>query len=668
MKLKESRFYDNDNIDELNELICQFLDDSFRNYPLTKRLTISYKQKMEKIKPSYSFILHTDEKFLNTNEAREILGNFRELKKQIMINQNDNENFFNPFFKEESDDTESEEEEDGDEDKYDFEYMDMNIWEIYHRLKTLKVMKCLPKRGVSLMTQKEKRILKRNEEFNSKNQIISTNKKIDKKEKYNLEKKTKNKNKYTKLIKEIFCDKLQDFRSEIVIYCIKNSEVLDNGNFENFVCFLEFFIALFTGVKTKYYIDELTNLNMDFYADEKNLMNFAETFRYKVQFRIKDIPLIYDNSLDIYKKRDNKIINSENFNINKFVEIYELNKVQFENYDWNKVEYYPPYTNYIKELSLHYRRFDSNDRIHICKECENMKALKDCLNLKCDSSCFKLIDKERLIYRSLMTIMNDESLYDSFIVKDTLLIPNYSALINNTSIFSLITNFLIPFETKESKKINTIFGNVFGEGIGFFFVWISHYIYWLIFPSILGLIVHIFLIKNRNNYELEISLFFTGIIVLWGNYYVISWKKINKFYTYIWGINDFKMKKDINKDNRVSVNKMHFMGIKLPLGSSYKIKVTNIIIIILSALIKIFVMTSNVIILTFKNHNFELKKVFYNNLLNKYWKYITPVIIFILRELFSILSDKANKWLYSHQKFISESHRKKIVSTKKINF
>ena len=668
MKLKECRFYDNDNIDELNELICQFLDDSFRNYPLTKRLTISYKQKMEKIKPSYSFILHTDEKFLNTNEAREILGNFRELKKQIMINQNDNENFFNPFFKEESDDTESEEEEDGDEDKYDFEYMDMNIWEIYHRLKTLKVMKCLPKRGVSLMTQKEKRILKRNAEFNSKNQIISTNKKIDKKEKYNLEKKTKNKNKYTKLIKEIFCDKLQDFRSEIVIYCIKNSEVLDNGNFENFVCFLEFFIALFTGVKTKYYIDELTNLNMDFYADEKNLMNFAETFRYKVQFRIKDIPLIYDNSLDIYKKRDNKIINSENFNINKFVEIYELNKVQFENYDWNKVEYYPPYTNYIKELSLHYRRFDSNDRIHICKECENMKALKDCLNLKCDSSCFKLIDKERLIYRSLMTIMNDESLYDSFIVKDTLLIPNYSALINNTSIFSLITNFLIPFETKESKKINTIFGNVFGEGIGFFFVWISHYIYWLIFPSILGLIVHIFLIKNRNNYELEISLFFTGIIVLWGNYYVISWKKINKFYTYIWGINDFKMKKDINKDNRVSVNKMHFMGIKLPLGSSYKIKVTNIIIIILSALIKIFVMTSNVIILTFKNHNFELKKVFYNNLLNKYWKYITPVIIFILRELFSILSDKANKWLYSHQKFISESHRKKLLVQKKLIF
>ena len=92
------------------------------------------------------------------------------------------------------------------------------------------------------------------------------------------------------------------------------------------------------------------------------------------------------------------------------------------------------------------------------------------------------------------------------------------------------------------------------------------------------------------------------------------------------------------------------------------------LISILSALIKIFVMASNVIILTFKNHNFELKEVFYNNLLNKYWKYITPVIIFILRELFSILSEKANKWIYSHQKFISESHRKKMLVQKKLIF
>ena len=680
MKLKESHFYDNDNIIELNKLVCQFLDDSFRNSPLTERLTISYKKNMEKIKPSYSFILYPDEHFLNMKEVREILGNFRDLKKQIMINQNDNEkNSFNPFFTDDSEDEEEEGEkgdnEDGveNENKYDYEYMDMNIWEIYHSLKTLKPMKCLPKRGVSLMSQKEKRILKEKSSMNTNKSISDNNNNIiiNKKDKTYFEnnKKKKRRNKYIKIIKEIFCNKLNDFRSEIVIYCINNTEILLNDNFENFVCFLEFFIALFTGIKTKYYIDELTNLNMDFYADEINLMNFAETFRYKVQFRIKDISLIYDSSSNTYKKRDNKIINNENFNINKYIEINELNKVQFENFDWNKVEYYPPYTNYIKELSANYRRFDSNDRIHFCKECENITNVKDCLNLQCDSSCFKLIDKERLIYKSLMTIISKESLEDCLIISDTLLIPNYSAINKNTTIFTLITNFLIPIETTESKKINKIFCDVFGEGIGFFFVWISHYIYWLIFPSLLGLIVYIILMRNIFNYELEISLIFTGIIILWGNYYVISWKKINKFYSHIWCIDDMEMKKDmIDESKRVSVNKINFMGIVMPLAMSYKEQLINFGILLLSILIKLFVMASNVIILTFKNHNFEFKNVYYNYLLNKYWKYITPIIIFILRELFSILSEKANIWLYSHQKFISESHRKKLLVQKKLIF
>ena len=54
----------------------------------------------------------------------------------------------------------------------------------------------------------------------------------------------KHKAKYTKMIKELFCEKLNDFRSEIVIYCINNSSVLDNDNFENFVCFLEFALMM----------------------------------------------------------------------------------------------------------------------------------------------------------------------------------------------------------------------------------------------------------------------------------------------------------------------------------------------------------------------------------------------------------------------------------------
>ena len=167
---------------------------------------------------------------------------------------------------------------------------------------------------------------------------------------------------------------------------------------------------------------------------------------------------------------------------------------------------------------------------------------------------------------------------------------------------------------------------------------------------------------------MEASLIFTALIVLWGNYYVISWKKTNEFYSYIWGINDFKMKKDIKRDNTVTLNKMVFMGIQLPISTSYKTEFTNVIVLILSGLLKIFVMASNIIILAVKNHTFELKRMFYNNLLNKYWKYINPLIIYILREFFSFIIVKANKWLYGYQKYISESEKQKFLVKKKLIF
>ena len=677
MKSKENRFYDNDNINSLNIVICEFLSDTFQNCPLEMRLKKSYYPNMSNIDPAYSFILRPDNFFLNKPEVRKILGNFRELKNQILKNQNitNDDSFVNPFMKKEKSDEDSDEDEE-EEFEEDDEYMDLNIWEIYKELKIMNESKSLPKKGVSLLTKKEKEIFENKKRLRGNKKRTNSFDNLTKKKDsfFSSEMKVrKYRNKYTKLIKEIFCEKLNDFRSEILIYCLKNTDldILIDDTFEKFVCFLEFFISLYSGIKIKYYLDELTNLNMDFYADEKNIMNFGETFRYKVQFRIKDTAIIYDSDLKIYRKRDNTLVNKDNFHIKKFSEINELNKAQFEEFKWKQVEYFPPYTNFIKELSAHYRRYDINDRIHICKECENISNLSQCLGVKCQSSCFKSLDKEKLIFRSLMTIMNDDSIDDCWIIKDNILMPNYKSILEYKSIFSLILTFLTPFETVELSRVNKIFSNIFGESIGFFFLWVSHYIKWLIFPSIFGLIIHLIFLYNRiieSNYELVLTLIFTGAIVLWGNYYVLSWKKKNKFYNHIWGVSKFKIKKVINSDNTVSENKINFMGVKIPQTISYKNYLTNIIILILSALIKIAVMGSNIIILAFKNYNFDLRTVIYNKFLNKYWKYIVTIIIYILRECFSVFSAKANIWLYSHQKFISEKEKQKMLVRKKLLF
>ena len=684
MKLKGNRFYDNDNIALLNKIICQYISDTFRNCPLEFRLEKSYSKEMINISPAHSFILFCDENFLNKTQVKKILGKIRELKNQTLKNQkvSNDISFLNPFMKKENNENENDTDEDDEEEEFEEEneYMDLNIWEIYRKLKILKSKenKIIHKKGVSLLTKNEKKILENKNSLRSfeKRTIsvdtITTSIRRNTISLGEIKLRKKSANKYNKLIKEIFCEKLNDFRSEILIYCLENISLdILKEPFEKFVCFLEFFICLYTGIRTKYYLDELSNLNMDFYAEENNLMNFAETFRYKVQFRIKDIPIIFDSELNQYKKRDNTIINKENFHIKKFSEINELNKAQFEKFNFKQVEYFPPYTSHIKELSAHYRRYDNNDLIHFCNECKNINNLSQVKEIKCKSCCFKSLDKERLVYRSLMTIISDDGIDDCWIIKDNILIPNYKGILDNTNIFKLIFTFLNPIETTEVKRVNKIFNNTFGEAIGFFFVWITHYIQWLIFPSIFGLVLYlIFIYKqiNESNYELILTLIFTGTIVLWGNYYVLSWKKINKFYNYAWGVNNFKIKQVINTDNRVSVNHINFMGVKLPQTFSYKYHFTNTIILILSGLIKIVMMASNIIILAFKNHNFELKSMIYNKFLNKYWKYITTIIIYILRELFSIFSEKANIWLYSHQKFISEKEKQKMLVQKKLLF
>ena len=88
------------------------------------------------------------------------------------------------------------------------------------------------------------------------------------------------------MIRTLFCKKLNDFRKDIVEYVIANDKDFTDTNFDKFVFYLEFFIILFSGIRTKYYIDELSYLNMDFYASERTFMNIAETFHYQVQFKI----------------------------------------------------------------------------------------------------------------------------------------------------------------------------------------------------------------------------------------------------------------------------------------------------------------------------------------------------------------------------------------------
>ena len=622
LKLKDYHLInDKNNINKLIKDIGNFMDLFFKNYSLSTRIYISHDEKMKKIKPYFSFILEPDIKFKNKNKFTDLIKRNQNIKNEIIKIQKRRNQMMNK----------------------------VNIINILFLKKDSE-------------NKREKTLFEKLKYDQDEDILNSNNKLLDTK---------KSKIKYKQLIRDIFTSRLNDFRKDIVEYCLDNSKYLREDNFENFVCFIEFFCLIFLGVKTKYYLDELSYLNMDFYADEKNIMNFAESFHYQVQFRIKDIPYIGPS----HKRK--KYLNldgeeKEGIILEKKEKLKELNTQKLPSLNQDRVEFFPTFCDFSRMTSPGFRRYDLNDDYHICGECENIPNEIICKQLKC-SSCFRHIDKERLINLNLSSIMNfsiiksycREKYYeneDVFI--DMIINPNYEGFDSRVKTTDLLLYYLYPFETKEIMFINKTFKDIYGENVGFYFAWISHYIKWLFYPSLIGLIMSLIsIIYNSNkSFVLVMNLLFIAFIILWGNYYNSSWEGQESFYNYIWGMNDYKLIKNSMwdyVDNR-NLNYEIIMGVKIPLETSFNHWIINLLLASTLIFLHIIMMIANVLIISTKTYHFNFKFKNIEIFLNNYWKYTVPILCFLLREIFSNFSEKWNKYIVERQKQITKEQYREI--------
>ena len=633
LKIKDYHLINDKNIiNRLIQDICYYLDTFFKAYPLSNRIIISFQEEMKKIKPCFSFILIPDEKFKAKIKLNEFSQKYKKLKDEIFKMRKKRKHYVNEikiisslFLNRDS--------------EHKITLMDQ-ISSEPNEIEKPKIIKSLNSKLLSLKTYKIK---------------------------------------YKQIIRDIFTTRLNDFRTNIVEYCLENTKYLREDNFENFVCFIEFFCLLFCGIKTKYYVDELSYLNMDFYADEKNIMNSAESFHYQVQFRIKDISFIAPYGK---RKRHSQYSAEEKEKIikEKKDKIQELNMQKIPSINQGKVELYPTHCDFSRMISPRFRRYDLNDDYHICIKCQNIPNSNKCTKLKC-SSCFRQIDKERLISLNLSHIMNFNIILkliknnsENEIFEDMIINPNYSGLRHRVNNKELILNYLIPFETKEILKINKIYRDIFGEHIGFYFVWISHYIKWLFYPALVGLIMSFLYYMPNNNLNKGISLImnlvFIAFIILWGNYYYSSWEGQESFYNYIWGMNDHKLINnnmwDIEENNEINIEII--MGVKIPLETSFDYWIINSFLFILSLFMHILMIISNILLISTKLYIFNIKNKKIESFLNHYWKYFVSFLCFILREIFSLISEKWNKWIINHQKQITKEQKKEIKLEMQIIF
>ena len=629
LKVQDYRLIrEKEHINKLIKDIGNYLDIFFKAYPLSSRINISHQENMKKIKPSYSFILAPDEKFKIKYKFHEHEKNNQKIKQHIL--------------------------------SYD------------KRLKRIYSLKIL-----STLFSKSESINKKPSLFNKINSYPNEESLISESQKLLSPRKVKKP--YKKILRELFSARLNDYRKDIVEHCLDNTKYLREDNFENFICFIEFFVLLFCGIKTKYYIDELSYLNMDFYADEKNIMNFAESFHYQVQFRIKDIPFVAPYGKK--KKNQNQTPEEKKEIIKaKRETLFLLNKEKVPNINQERLEYYPTHCDFSRTLSPSFRRYDANDDYHICEKCKYIANSDICKHLEC-SSCFRQIDKERLICLNLSHIMNFNKIKNlcknndnDKIFLDMIMIPNYEGINERINNKEIIVNYLAPFETKEILKLDKTFRDIYGENVGFYFVWISHFIKWLFYLSLIGMGMSLFtyfVSENINkNIFLIINIIFIASIILWGNYYYVSWNGQESFYNYIWGMNDNILVQNSLYDfeENLKINVEIIMGVKIPIEKQWVYTLINFFIFFCSLFLHALVIISNILIISTKSHEFSMKNKVLEKFFNKSWKYIVPVLCYLLREIFSFVDEKWVRWLVGHLKQLSKEIKRQIKLKMKIIF
>ena len=629
LKVQDYRLIrEKEHINKLIKDIGNYLDIFFKAYPLSSRINISHQENMKKIKPSYSFILAPDEKFKIKYKFHEHEKNNQKIKQHILS-------------------------------------YDKRLKRIY----SLKILSTLFSKSESI--NKKSSIINKINSYPNEESLISESQKLLSPRKV--------KKPYKKMLRELFSARLNDYRKDIVEHCLDNTKYLREDNFENFICFIEFFVLLFCGIKTKYYIDELSYLNMDFYADEKNIMNFAESFHYQVQFRIKDIPFVAPYGKK--KKNQNQTPEEKKEIIKaKRETLFLLNKEKVPNINQERLEYYPTHCDFSRTLSPSFRRYDANDDYHICEKCKYIANSDICKHLEC-SSCFRQIDKERLICLNLSHIMNFNKIKNlcknndnDKIFLDMIMIPNYEGINERINNKEIIVNYLVPFETKEILKLDKTFRDIYGENVGFYFVWISHFIKWLFYLSLIGMGMSLFtyfVSENINkNIFLIINIIFIASIILWGNYYYVSWNGQESFYNYIWGMNDNILVQNSLYDfeENLKINVEIIMGVKIPIEKQWVYTLINFFIFFCSLFLHALVIISNILIISTKSHEFSMKNKVLEKFFNKSWKYIVPVLCYLLREIFSFIDEKWVRWLVGHLKQLSKEIKRQIKLKMKIIF
>ena len=285
-----------------------------------------------------------------------------------------------------------------------------------------------------------------------------------------LKKKIMENEKYLRILKEVFNElnkteenlvdkilreynnekskKLRESDPEYYNRCIKAiQDVINRGCKMYYEFSFEDFLLLFCSI-VRYYTKieirlELRSKNSKkvmlilYCNNEANFENLAEFFGYELQ--LKPYALLFQNEQDHLSNASTYIGSRKNSVASGDTKIAKIKSkltpidpylysTQFHLLDENNCLHFPPHKPYENEKKIKFRRYISNDEYHQCEHDEEFN-LNFMQGNQCREQCskFRNIDKLRLIYKSLMHILQFSSLYKYKMISMIIYKKNYRA-------------------------------------------------------------------------------------------------------------------------------------------------------------------------------------------------------------------------------------------------
>ena len=363
---------------------------------------------------------------------------------------------------------------------------------------------------------------------------------------------------------------------------------------------------------------------MSIWGSERQLDVLAEKMKYEL--KLKDYALKFQKVFNMINDT-NKGLNSTNEIIYHYgSKGVDDDRTILIGKDWIPLKYhnihvknvldFAPTKTFHKIKEEKYQRYEPNDEYHEC----NVQFDSDEI---CDKGCSKYrnIDKIRIIYNYVDQLLKIKYLTNVGVLNYILIKRNNIDYEDKLTPKNLILGPLNIYNVGKTNDFIYTIRNFFGEEIAYYFLWLTNYIKWLVFPSILGIIFEIaykIVNKGEQSHNPILSLIMCGFFILWGKAFIYQWGQKEQLYNYIWGTENYK-KSQLDQESFVPDGYIPLLiGQKAP----YVSKCRKYFRIFVSYIFIFFMMC---IVFGFINLIFQIKGI----LIQKYPKRTTEIGILI---------------------------------------